>query len=186
GGEKRRLHLMKVLYENPNFLIFDEPTNDLDLPTLTVLENFLLNFQGCLIIVSHDRYFMDRIVGHILAFEGNGKIKNFTGNFSEYREQNKSISTENQEIKTEKTSEVSKNPQPNSRRKLSFKEQRELEQIENDMPKIEAERNKILEALNNESNYEKITTLSADLQRLSDQLEAMELRWLEFQEILEN
>ncbi len=86
GGEKRRLHLMYVLYQNPNFLIFDEPTNDLDLPTLTVLENFLLQFQGTLIIVSHDRYFMDRIVDHVLAFEGEGKIKDFTGNFSEYRE----------------------------------------------------------------------------------------------------
>jgi ATP-binding cassette subfamily F protein uup len=81
GGEKRRLHLMYVLYQNPNFLIFDEPTNDLDLPTLTVLENFLLNFQGSLIIVSHDRYFMDRIVDHVLAFEGEGKIKDFVGNF---------------------------------------------------------------------------------------------------------
>ncbi|MFN8365296.1 MAG: ABC-F family ATP-binding cassette domain-containing protein [Cloacibacterium normanense] len=86
GGEKRRLHLMYVLYQNPNFLIFDEPTNDLDLPTLTVLENFLQNFAGCLIIVSHDRYFMDRIVDHVLAFEGDGKIKDFVGNFSEYRE----------------------------------------------------------------------------------------------------
>ncbi|MFN8362425.1 MAG: ABC-F family ATP-binding cassette domain-containing protein [Cloacibacterium normanense] len=89
GGEKRRLHLMYVLYQNPNFLIFDEPTNDLDLPTLTVLENFLQNFAGCLIIVSHDRYFMDRIVDHVLAFEGDGKIKDFVGNFSEYRESRK-------------------------------------------------------------------------------------------------
>src|SRR5690606_18953577 len=85
-GEKRRLHLMYILYQNPNSLIFDEPTNDLDLPTLTVLENFLQQFQGSLIIVSHDRYFMDRIVDHILAFEGNGKIRHFVGNFSEYRE----------------------------------------------------------------------------------------------------
>lgn len=90
GGEKRRLHLMYVLYQNPNFLIFDEPTNDLDLPTLTVLENFLHNFQGSVIIVSHDRYFMDRIVDHVLAFEGEGKIKEFVGNFSEYREHLKS------------------------------------------------------------------------------------------------
>lgn len=198
GGEKRRLHLMYILYQNPNFLIFDEPTNDLDLPTLTVLENFLLNFQGSLIIVSHDRYFMDRIVDHILAFEGEGKIKDFIGNFSEYRE-NKKLEDGNkksddgskkQEVAVEKT-EVSKKtetilPASNSalptKKKLSFKEQRELETIEKEIPEFEAKRATILEQLNNETDYEKIAKLSAELESLSEKLENHEMRWLELQE----
>ena len=189
GGEKRRLHLMYVLYQNPNFLIFDEPTNDLDLPTLTVLENFLLNFQGSLIIVSHDRYFMDRIVDHVLAFEGEGKIKNFTGNFSEYREYAKSEDSKKKEestkqkeqvVSVEKTvAEVS-----TPKKKLSYKETRELEQIEKEMPELEKKRNEILEKLNNESDYEKIATLSAELEKTSEALENHELRWLELQENL--
>lgn len=200
GGEKRRLHLMHVLYQNPNFLIFDEPTNDLDLPTLTVLENFLQNFQGSLIIVSHDRYFMDRIVDHVLAFEGEGKIKDFTGNFSEYRESRKQevgggksevgsgkleeknfIATSQRVYNDEKSST---NQQPLTKKKLSFKEQRELETIEKEMPVLEAKRNKILENLNNETDYEKISKLSEDLQNISDQLEEMEMRWLELQEMI--
>jgi ATP-binding cassette subfamily F protein uup len=198
GGEKRRLHLMYILYQNPNFLIFDEPTNDLDLPTLTVLENFLLNFQGSLIIVSHDRYFMDRIVDHILAFEGEGKIKDFIGNFSEYRENKKledggnkksEDGSKKQELAVEKT-EVSKKtetlPASNSalptKKKLSFKEQRELETIEKEIPEFEAKRATILEQLNNETDYEKIAKLSAELESLSEKLENHEMRWLELQE----
>lgn len=186
GGEKRRLHLMYVLYQNPNFLIFDEPTNDLDLPTLTVLENFLLQFQGSLIIVSHDRYFMDRIVDHVLAFEGDGKVRGFVGNFSEYREvRSQELSKKNPAVEakpkvetpTPKT-EVVKPPQ----RKLSFKEQRELEMIDKEMPKLEKLRAEILEKLNNETDYDKISTLSAELQKLGDELENLEFRWLELQE----
>lgn len=191
GGEKRRLHLMYILYQNPNFLIFDEPTNDLDLPTLTVLENFLQQFQGSLIIVSHDRYFMDRIVDHILAFEGEGKIKDFIGNFSEYREaKSKEDSTEKSVI--QKQQEPSKENIPLTpdssntakKKKLSFKEQRELETIEKEMPELEDQRKKILDQLNNESDYEKISKLSADLENISEQLENHEMRWLELQEIL--
>lgn len=190
GGEKRRLHLMYVLYQNPNFLIFDEPTNDLDLPTLTVLENFLQNFQGCLIIVSHDRYFMDRIVDHVLAFEGDGKIKDFVGNFSEYRESRKMEEGRwksdhlNQKIENFKEAEA-KLPASNSQlpaRKLSFKEQRELESIEKEMPELERKRNDILEKLNNEADYEKISVLSKDLETISEKLEEMEMRWLELQD----
>ncbi|REC42277.1 ABC-F family ATP-binding cassette domain-containing protein [Chryseobacterium sp. 5_R23647] len=192
GGEKRRLHLMYILYQNPNFLIFDEPTNDLDLPTLTVLENFLLNFQGSLIIVSHDRYFMDRIVDHILAFEGEGKIKDFIGNFSEYRE-NKKLEDGNQknEDKKAKTvvekviekpvvAEVPKTQAP--KKKLSFKEQRELETIEKEIPEFEGKRATILEQLNNEADYEKISKLSAELESLAEKLENHEMRWLELQD----
>ena len=190
GGEKRRLHLMYVLYQNPNFLIFDEPTNDLDLPTLTVLENFLQNFQGCLIIVSHDRYFMDRIVDHVLAFEGDGKIKDFVGNFSEYRESRKMKKGRwksnhlNQKIENFKEAEA-KLPASSSQlpaRKLSFKEQRELESIEKEMPELEKKRNDILEKLNNEADYEKISVLSKDLETISEKLEEMEMRWLELQD----
>ncbi|MDF2831766.1 ABC-F family ATP-binding cassette domain-containing protein [Chryseobacterium indoltheticum] len=192
GGEKRRLHLMYILYQNPNFLIFDEPTNDLDLPTLTVLENFLLNFQGSLIIVSHDRYFMDRIVDHILAFEGEGKIKDFIGNFSEYRE-NKKLEDGNQknEDKKAKTvvekviekpvvAEAPKTQAP--KKKLSFKEQRELETIEKEIPEFEGKRATILEQLNNETDYEKISKLSAELESLAEKLENHEMRWLELQD----
>ena len=192
GGEKRRLHLMYILYQNPNFLIFDEPTNDLDLPTLTVLENFLLNFQGSLIIVSHDRYFMDRIVDHILAFEGEGKIKDFIGNFSEYRE-NKKLEDGNQKNEDKKAKtvvekviekpvvvETIKSQAP--KKKLSFKEQRELETIEKEIPEFEGKRAAILEQLNNETDYEKISELSAELESLAEKLENHEMRWLELQD----
>lgn len=191
GGEKRRLHLMYVLYQNPNFLIFDEPTNDLDLPTLTVLENFLQNFQGSVIIVSHDRYFMDRIVDHVLAFEGDGRIRDFVGNFSEYREANKNQEqrTKNQDAAAAPIAEKEEKPTTNSqplvaKKKLSFKEQRELETIEKEMPELEEKRRTILDQLNNETDYEKISTLSSDLETLSGKLEEYEMRWLELQEKL--
>ncbi|WKS95974.1 ABC-F family ATP-binding cassette domain-containing protein [Riemerella columbina] len=183
GGEKRRLHLMYVLYQNPNFLIFDEPTNDLDLPTLTVLEHFLQNFQGTLVIVSHDRYFMDRIVSHILAFEGEGKIKDFTGNFSEYR------AAKAAELKSKTTAAPALSPQPAptsapTKKKLSFKEQRELEAIEKELPELESQIQSLTEQLNGETDYEKISLLSSDLERLTNTLEEKELRWLELQEFL--
>lgn len=190
GGEKRRLHLMYILYQNPNFLIFDEPTNDLDLPTLTVLENFLQQFQGSLIIVSHDRYFMDRIIDHTLAFEGDGKIRDFVGNFSEYREAKgkeealgKSTSVKAENPKEDITS-TANTQTPAKKKRLSFKEQRELETIEKEMPEFEEQRAKILDQLNNESDYEKIAKLSADLENISEKLENHEMRWLELQEIL--
>ncbi|MGZ5210433.1 MAG: ABC transporter ATP-binding protein, partial [Kaistella sp.] len=170
-------------------LIFDEPTNDLDLPTLTVLENFLLQFQGSLIIVSHDRYFMDRIVDHVLAFEGDGIIKDFVGNFSEYREaksqdQNKKTQVEVKEVA--KKVEVLPTPKVESaaapKRKLSFKEQRELEMIDQEMPKMEKQRAEILEKLNNETDYGKISVFSAELEKLAEKIEELEMRWLELQE----
>lgn len=187
GGEKRRLHLMHVLYQNPNFLIFDEPTNDLDLPTLTVLENFLLQFQGSLIIVSHDRYFMDRIVDHVLAFEGNGVIKDFIGNFSEYREkkaQQKNEKAASSVAEVEKKVEVVKaNPiETIVAKKLSFKEQQELKDIDKEMPKLEKQRAEILEKLNNETDYGKIAEYSKNLESISERLHDLEMRWLELQD----
>ncbi len=189
GGEKRRLRLMYILYQNPNFLIFDEPTNDLDLPTLTVLENFLQQFQGSLIIVSHDRYFMDRIVDHVLAFEGEGKIRDFVGNFSEYREarSREEALEKNSATKPEPVKEAASNPQnisslPSKKKKLTFKEQKELETIEKEMPELEVQRADILEMLNNETDYEKIAKLSSELETVSEKLENHEMRWLELQE----
>ena len=174
-------------------MIFDEPTNDLDLPTLTVLENFLQNFQGTLVIVSHDRYFMDRIVDHVLAFEGEGKIKDFVGNFSEYRESRKMEDgrwkSENANQKSENTNDAeTKLPASSSllpaKKKLSFKEQRELETIEKEMPELEKNRAEILEKLNNETDYEQIAKDSADLEEVSGKLEEHEMRWLELQELM--
>ena len=182
GGEKRRLYLISILFQNPNFLIFDEPTNDLDLPTLTILESFLQQFQGCLIIVSHDRYFMDKITDHLLVFEGNGKIKDFIGTFTEYRSQNtKSETKETKSDHQEKKKEV-KPEKP--KKKLSFKEQKELETIEKEIPILEIQRNEILEKLNNEMDYNIISQLSAQLENISTKLENYEMRWLELQDSL--
>ena len=185
GGEKRRLHLMYVLYQNPNFLIFDEPTNDLDLPTLTVLENFLLQFQGSLIIVSHDRYFMDRIVDHVLAFEGEGIIKDFIGNFSEYREKKSQEKTEkvaSSVVETPKKVENVPVATAASTKKLTFKEQQELNNIDKEIPKLEKESAEILEKLNNETDYGKIADFSKKLETIADKLQELEMRWLELQE----
>ena len=187
GGEKRRLHLMHVLYQNPNFLIFDEPTNDLDLPTLTVLENFLLQFQGSLIIVSHDRYFMDRIVDHVLAFEGDGVIKDFVGNFSEYREkksQEKNEKVTAPVVATPKKEEaVQQTSTPAAPvKKLSFKEQKELNDIDKEMPKLEKQRAEILAKLNNETDYGKIAEFSTTLENIAEKLQELEMRWLELQD----
>ncbi len=187
GGEKRRLHLMHVLYQNPNFLIFDEPTNDLDLPTLTVLENFLLQFQGSLIIVSHDRYFMDRIVDHVLAFEGDGVIKDFVGNFSEYREKKSQEKNEKVTAAVVATPKKEEAVQQTSTpvapvKKLSFKEQKELNDIDKEMPKLEKQRAEILAKLNNETDYGKIAEFSTTLENIAEKLQELEMRWLELQD----
>jgi len=184
GGERRRLYLISVLFQNPNFLIFDEPTNDLDLPTLTVLESFLAQFQGCLIIVSHDRYFMDKIVDHLLVFEGEGKIKDFIGSFTEYRDQ-QTQSKNTKKSEPAKPVEEKQTKNTNSKRKLSFKEQKELENIEKEMPVLKKKQDEILEKLNNETDYNIISELSQQLEETTSQLEAHEMRWLELQEILE-
>ena len=184
GGERRRLYLISVLFQNPNFLIFDEPTNDLDLPTLTVLESFLSQFQSCLIIVSHDRYFMDKIVDHLLVFEGEGKIKDFIGSFTEYRDQ-QAQNKNTKKSEPAKPTEEKQTKNTNSKRKLSFKEQKELENIEKEMPVLKEKQDEILEKLNNETDYNIISELSQQLEETTSQLEAHEMRWLELQEILE-
>lgn len=186
GGERKRLQLLTVLFRNPNFLILDEPTNDLDLPTLTVLERFLSDYAGCLIIVSHDRYFMDRLVDHLFVFEGDGQITDFPGNYSDYRiwEKSKEKFADQSPKKTEeknqeKAQNTSSTNSPKSKKKLSYKEQKELEQIEQDMPKLEQEKNLLISKLSEALPFEQIQSLGDRLKTINDELEEKELRWLE-------
>jgi len=183
GGEKRRLYLCTILMTNPNFLILDEPTNDLDIMTLAVLEEYLRVFQGCVIIVSHDRYFMDKIVDHLFVFDGEGTIKDFPGNYSEWREKQLQ---EEQEEKRNKKPEQKELPKPvkAKERKLTFNEKKELEQLENDIEVLETEKAVINEELNSgtlESNQlqEKSTRYVA----ITELLEVKEMRWLELSEL---
>ncbi|HEU4470345.1 MAG TPA: ABC-F family ATP-binding cassette domain-containing protein [Flavisolibacter sp.] len=183
GGEKRRLHLLTILFRNPNFLILDEPTNDLDLPTLSVLENFLLEFAGCLVIVSHDRYFMDRLVDHLFVFEGGGEISDFPGNYTQYREwQRQKEALEKEE---EKTPPVQKTAAPASpvKRKLSYKEQREFESLEKELKDLEKERQEISEKLSSaDLPFDQLQQLSERIVQIAGLIDEKELRWLELSE----
>lgn len=179
GGEKKRLQLLTVLFRNPNFLILDEPTNDLDLPTLSVLENFLSEYQGCLIIVSHDRYFMDRLVDHLFVFEGDGIIKDFPGNYTQYRIAEKAESKQEDKEKTE----PERNKNPEKKKKLSYKEQREFEQLEKDIPELEKEKTQLTETMSRDTiAYEELQKLSDRINEITQLLEEKELRWLELSE----
>lgn len=179
GGEKRRLQLLEILLKSPNFLILDEPTNDLDLITLGTLEGYLENFEGSVIIVSHDRYFMDRLVDHLFVFEGNGKIKDFPGNYTDYR--NSIVQTP---TAAPKTTDPKKDWQkePKERKKLSFKEQREFEQLEKDIPKLEKEKAKLIDKMNIETDHEKLMDISNKIEIITQELDEKELRWLELSE----
>ncbi len=182
GGEKRRLHLLTILFRNPNFLILDEPTNDLDLPTLSVLENFLTEFAGCLLIVSHDRYFMDRLVDHLFVFEGQGVVTDFPGNYSQYREAEKLADTT--VPVSQKRSEPAPLPQPNLvKKKLAFKEQREFEGIEKEIATLSDEKNKILDTMAKAGlPFDELQKLSARLTQIEQIVDSKELRWLELSE----
>jgi len=180
GGERRRLHLLTILFRNPNFLILDEPTNDLDLPTLSVLENFLLDFPGCLLIVSHDRYFMDRLVDHLFVFEGEGVVRDFPGNYSLYRNSLKETETKEATIKVEKPIAVIEQP---AKKKLSYKEQREFELLEKDIKALEKERREIYSLYNKEGlPYEEVQKLTERISILTNEIDGKELRWLELSE----
>ena len=183
GGEKKRLQLLTVLFRNPNFLILDEPTNDIDLPTLSVLENFLLDFPGCVLIVSHDRYFMDKLVDHLFVFEGDGDIGDFAGNYSQYREEGKK-STINMQSSTEKIAatpqEIVEEKKPT--RKLTYKEKREYEQLETDIAKMETERKNLTEKLSTNIGYDEVAAVSDRLLVINASLESKETRWLELSE----
>ncbi len=185
GGEKRRLYLCTVLMRSPNFLILDEPTNDLDIMTLQVLEEYLTNFSGCVIIVSHDRYFMDKVVDHILVFNGNGNIKDFPGNYSQYREWKSLLPKPANEAQTSSTKEEWKaNKSANKVRKLTFKEKREMEQLEADIERLEAEKKEIENLLSSgTTEVDKIVEMSKRLPLLNDELDEKSMRWLELSEI---
>ena len=180
GGEKRRLQLLRVLMSNPNFLILDEPTNDLDIMTLNVLEDYLDRFAGCVMIVSHDRYFMDRLVEHLFVFEGEGKIKDFPGNYSDFRESGGSFQQETQQAKKEEV--VVKPVEKTETKKLSFKEKHELETLDREIPELEAKKEKLEAQLTQETEYQKLEEISSQIKVLTDQLEEKEMRWLELSE----
>lgn len=185
GGEKKRLHLLTILFKNPNFLVLDEPTNDLDLPTLSVLENFLMDFPGCLVIISHDRYFMDRIVDHLFVFEGDGVIRDFPGNYAEYREELNGKTVDPEKIKSQIiiNREVVEETKI-AKRKASFNEKREFEMLEKDIKKLNLEKIEISEKLsNNNLDYLQIEKYSTRFREVSEQIDNKELRWLELSEI---
>ena len=175
--------------KSPNFLILDEPTNDLDIDTLNILEEYLQAFAGCLLVVSHDRYFVDNIVDHVFAFEGEGQIKDFPGNYTEYRlwkDEQLKIEQENQSKKTVVKEEVivQKAVEPSDKKKLSYKEQREHESLEREIPETEAKIKEIGRLMNGEvTDYEELTKLGDDLEKLKDSLDEKELRWLELSEM---
>lgn len=185
GGEKRRLHLLGVLFKNPNFLVLDEPTNDLDLQTLRTLEEFLQDFPGCILIVSHDRYFMDRLVDHLFAFEGNGDIKDFPGNYSQYRlwkqlEENKLQKAESRPQKNENKIQVGATQ---DKQKFSFKDKTEFEQLEKEIAGLEKEKKLLEVKLGNGSNdFEKLQETSERISDILILLDKKEMRWLELSE----
>ena len=184
GGEQRRLYLCTVLMKSPNFLILDEPTNDLDIVTLQILEEYLIQFKGCLIIVSHDRYFMDRVVDHLLVFEGQGDIRDFPGNYSQYREWKREADKALQAKQRSNDVPAKKNYQQERKRKLTFKERREMEQLEQDIERLETEKKSIEDELSSgQINVERITELSKRLPLLNDELDEKSMRWLELSEI---
>ncbi|MBR6814366.1 MAG: ABC-F family ATP-binding cassette domain-containing protein [Alistipes sp.] len=192
GGEQRRLYLLTVLMQNPNFLILDEPTNDLDILTLNVLEEYLLSFKGCLLIVSHDRYFLDKIVDHLFIIREGGQVKDFVGQYSEYREYIKELESEQArqaKIEAEKAQRQTAPTQDRStdapaRKKLSYKQQRELEALEQEIPQLETEKSDLEEKLSSGAlSHEELTAASERIGELITLIEEKEMRWLELSEI---
>ena len=181
GGEKRKLHLCTILMQNPNFLVLDEPTNDLDIATLQVLEEYLQDFAGCVIVVSHDRYFTDKVVDHLLVFHGDGKIQDFPGNYSQYRQYLLLQPKEQAEAKPKQ----SKSYRNDTRRKMSFKEKREFETLETEIDVLTKEKEQIETALSSgQLNSVDIIEMSKRLPLLNEELDEKEMRWLELSELL--
>ena len=186
GGERQRLHLCSVLMRSPNFLILDEPTNDLDIPTLNVLEEYLRNFQGCLIVVSHDRYFMDRVVDHLFVFHGNGNVQDFPGNYTQYRLEAKGASASLEDARKASYSLEVKGTKVKTeqKRRLSFKEKRELEELEKQMPLLEEEKAQLEALLSGGATLpDEIAKASARYKEVQEALDEAEMRWLELSEI---
>lgn len=187
GGEKRRLYLCTVLMKNPNFLILDEPTNDLDIVTLNILEEYLENFKGCVIVISHDRYFMDKVVDHLLVFHGQGEIEDFPGNYTQFREQDLQRTAENEKkmaVNKAEKKQISTKPNPQAVRKKTFKENQEFETLSKEIPLLEEEKNRLEQELSTGllSNQE-ITTASSRYAELIDLIDEKSMRWLELSEI---
>ncbi|RYY58733.1 MAG: ATP-binding cassette domain-containing protein, partial [Chitinophagaceae bacterium] len=195
GGERRRLHLLSVLFRNPNFLVLDEPTNDLDLPTLSVLENFLGEFPGCLLIVSHDRYFMDRLVDHLFVFEGEGNVRDYPGNYSQYRQairdqvpftDVRSLLTEKPEAAKPASSSVpaTGNTAVAEKKRLSFKEKREFEQLGQEIADLTKEKAEATGKLNSGgTDFAELEKLSNRIGEITQLLDEKELRWLELSDM---
>ena len=187
GGEKRKLYLCTVLMRNPNFLVLDEPTNDLDIKTLQILEDYLQNFPGCVIVVSHDRYFMDKIVDHLLIFHGNGEVQDFPGNYTQYREwkklQSKAEEVSSSKFQVSGSKGTAASYRNDTRRRLSYKEKQEFQQLERDIEALTLEKAAAEEALSSGTlSVEEITKLSERFQVVTQQLDEKEMRWLELSE----
>ena len=193
GGERRRLYLCTVLMRNPNFLILDEPTNDLDIATLNVLEDYLIHFKGCVIVVSHDRFFMDKVVDHLLVFQGDCKIKDFPGNYTDYRQWKELKEEEERELKSQQTTVNRQQPSDksdksdstaNNKRKLTFNEKREYEQLTKDIESLESEKSELESTLASGSlNNDELIAKSQRFQEITELLDEKELRWLELDEL---
>jgi len=190
GGEKRRLHLCIVLMRNPNFLVLDEPTNDLDIVTLNILEEYLQSFKGCVIVVSHDRYFMDKVVDHLLVFKGNAELKDFPGNYTDYREWNDLMEEQEREEKAKeqkskpKEEKISTSEDKPVKRKLSYKEQKELETLDKEIPQLEQEKSDIENQLSSGTlDADEIVHLSERFGELNELIDEKTMRWLELSEI---
>ncbi len=183
GGERRKLYLCTVLMRNPNFLVLDEPTNDLDIITLQILEEYLQDFPGCVIVVSHDRYFMDKIVDHLLVFEGDGVIRDFPGNYTQYREW-QALQPKTTTPQTQNAAPAKKDYRHDTRRRMSFKEKIEFERLTKEIEQLEAEQKQLEEALcGGTTSVDEITAMSKRLPVLKDELDEKSLRWLELSEI---
>ena len=180
GGEKRRLYLLTILMKNPNFLILDEPTNDLDLFTLNALENYLQNFSGCLLIVSHDRFFMDKMTDHLFVFEGEGKVKDINGNYTAYRLSKKKERAAQRNIQEKQN----KSKPIKTKTKLSYKEKVEFEKITNELEQLEAKKIELTEEMNSGlSDSNRIVELSSELANIAKDIDDKENRWLELSEL---
>ena len=185
GGEKRKLYLCTVLMRNPNFLVLDEPTNDLDIQTLQILEAYLADFPGCVIVVSHDRYFMDKVVDHLLVFKGNGEIKDFPGNYTQYRDW-QSLKSE-KDAQEEKPTKEKRSYRNDSKRKMTFKEKTEFARLETEIDSLEKEKKEIEQALSSgQLSSDEIVKLSKRLPIVNDELDEKSMRWLELSEIADS
>lgn len=183
GGEKRRLYLLTILMKNPNFLILDEPTNDLDILTLNVLEDFLMDYPGCLLVVTHDRYFMDKLVEHLFIFEGDGKIKDYNGQYSDYRAIQKELEAEKSKVEKQAKTQEKASTVDTTKTVMTHEEQKELKRVEKEIEKLETKKSEITAKFDNASiSPDEIARLSKELSAISDEIEVKELRWMELVE----